>query len=323
MKYLITGGAGFIGSHLAENLLSMGHHVCILDDLSSGVIGNVIEMEENSKFSCVIDSVENRVTVENLVKECDVVFHLAAAVGVNKIIDEPTKTIQTNIIGTEVVLHYANKYRKKILITSTSEVYGKSTEEAFSEYGDSIIGPSYKRRWAYATSKLLDEFLALAYWHETRLPVFIVRLFNTVGPKQTGRYGMVIPRLVKQSLANEDITVYGTGKQTRCFTYVKDVVDILIKVVNSPHAMGEVFNIGSNEEISIENLAMLIKKKTGSSSSIKYISYEEAYGKYFEDMDRRFPDLTKLRRVIGSEPRSKLDDILDNVIAYMKESAIG
>jgi len=318
MRALITGGAGFIGSHLSEALLEKGHEVFVLDNLSTGSIGNIAHLKDGHRFHYTIDSVTNEPILAELVDQSDVVFHLAAAVGVKLIVEQPVNTIETNVHGTEVVLKHANKKKKLVLIASTSEVYGKSAEVPFSETADLVLGPSVKHRWAYACSKLIDEFLALAYWKEKKLPVIIVRLFNTVGPRQTGRYGMVIPTFVRQALANQPITVYGDGTQSRSFTYVGDVVEGLISLVEEPRAVGEVFNIGNGEEITIGALAERVKALADSRSSIVNIPYDQAYEEGFEDMPRRVPDIRKIGALVGYEPRVHLDEILRKVIDYFR-----
>ena len=318
MRALITGGAGFIGSHLSEALLEKGHEVFVLDNLSTGSIGNIAHLKDGHRFHYTIDSVTNEPILAELVDQSDVVFHLAAAVGVKLIVEQPVNTIETNVHGTEVVLKHANKKKKLVLIASTSEVYGKSAEVPFSETADLVLGPSVKHRWAYACSKLIDEFLALAYWKEKKLPVIIVRLFNTVGPRQTGRYGMVIPAFVRQALANQPITVYGDGTQSRSFTYVGDVVEGLISLVEEPRAVGEVFNIGNGEEITIGALAERVKALALSRSSIVNIPYDQAYEEGFEDMPRRVPDIRKIGALVGYEPRVNLDEILHKVIDYFR-----
>ena len=318
MRALITGGAGFIGSHLSEALLEKGHEVFVLDNLSTGSIGNIAHLKDGHRFHYTIDSVTNEPILAELVDQSDVVFHLAAAVGVKLIVEQPVNTIETNVHGTEVVLKHANKKKKLVLIASTSEVYGKSAEVPFSETADLVLGPSVKHRWAYACSKLIDEFLALAYWKEKKLPVIIVRLFNTVGPRQTGRYGMVIPTFVRQALANQPITVYGDGTQSRSFTYVGDVVEGLISLVEEPRAVGEVFNIGNGEEITIGALAERVKALADSRSSIVNIPYDQAYEEGFEDMPRRVPDIRKIGALVGYEPRVNLDEILHKVIDYFR-----
>lgn len=318
MKALITGGAGFIGSHLAEELLSNGHDVFLIDDLSTGSIDNIEHLKNHKGFKYTIDTILNTPVLAELVDKCDVVFHLAAAVGVMLIVESPVRTIETNIKGTEAVLLQANKKKKKVIIASTSEVYGKSDQKFFKENGDLILGPTTKSRWSYACSKAIDEFLALAYWKEKRLPVVITRLFNIVGPRQTGRYGMVIPRFVKQALLNKPLTVFGDGKQSRCFAHVKDAVNALIKLSQNDKAMGEVINLGSDKEITIEELAKNIKESARSKSDIRYVPYNEAYEEGFEDMKRRVPDLSKIKKLINYKPRYTLDNIINDVIDYYK-----
>ena len=319
MKALITGGAGFIGSHLSERLLQQGHQVMVLDNLSTGSIDNIAHLKTQTGFSYVIDSVTNEPLLAEMIDGSDVVFHLAAAVGVKLIVEQPVHTIETNVHGTEVVLKHANKKKKLVFIASTSEVYGKSTSVPFREGADLTLGPTTKHRWAYACSKMIDEFLALAYWKEKKLPVVIVRLFNTVGPRQTGQYGMVLPTFVRQALAGHPITVFGDGTQSRSFTYVGDVVGALIKLVGEPRAIGEVFNIGNMGEVSIRDLAQRVKDMTGSSSAIEFVPYDEAYEAGFEDMPRRVPDISKLRSLIGYEPTLALDDIIQIVIDHIRE----
>jgi UDP-glucose 4-epimerase len=319
MKAFLTGGAGFIGSHLAERLLDRGHEVLVLDNLSTGSIDNISHLKGSPRFSYVVDSVTNEPLLAEMTDRCDVVFHLAAAVGVKLIVEQPVHTIETNVHGTEVVLKHAAKKRKLVVIASTSEVYGKSVDVPFRESADLVLGPSEKHRWAYACSKLIDEFLALAYWKEKKLPVVIVRLFNTVGPRQTGQYGMVLPTFVRQALAGEPITVFGDGTQSRSFTYVGDVVDALVALALEPRAIGQVFNIGNRGEISIRELAERVKTMTGSRSPIHFVPYDEAYEAGFEDMPRRVPDISKLAQLIGYEPKIGLDDILSRVIAHMRE----
>ncbi len=316
MRVLITGGAGFIGSHLSDAYLERGDEVYVLDDLSTGSIENISHLKKNPRFHYTIDSVHSLPVVAELVDQCDVVFHLAAAVGVKLIVESPVRTIETNVHGTEVVLAQANKKKKKVLIASTSEVYGLSAEVPFREDGNLVMGATTKGRWSYACSKAIDEFLALAYWREKKLPTVVVRLFNTVGPRQTGQYGMVIPTFVKQSLAGRPITVYGDGQQTRCFGYVGDVVGALVKLMDEPSAVGEVFNIGSNEEVSILELARRVKELTKSDSEILFVPYDEAYEEGFEDMPRRVPDITKIGARVGFRPEMKLDGILEKVIGY-------
>jgi UDP-glucose 4-epimerase len=315
MRYLITGGAGFIGSHLAERLLDDGHDVLVLDDLSTGRYENVAPFEGRREFELRVGSVTEPGFVEACVTECQAVFHLASAVGVRLVVEQPVKTIETIVNGTDVVLRAAARYRRPVLITSTSEVYGKSEKVPFAEGDDCVMGPTHTRRWAYACAKALDEFLALAHWHESRLPVVIARLFNTVGPRQTGRYGMVIPRFVAQALAGEPITVFGDGKQTRCFAHVADVVGALVKVIAHPEARGQVFNVGNDEEVTILSLAERVRSLTGGKSPIRTVPYSEAYTAGFEDMIRRVPDLTKIRRLIGYRPTRDLDQILAAVLS--------
>jgi UDP-glucose 4-epimerase len=318
VKALITGGAGFIGSHLAERLLEDGHEVMVLDNLSTGSIDNITHLKGRSGFSYTIESVTNESLLAELIDRSDVVFHLAAAVGVKLIVEQPVHTIETNVHGTEVVLKHANKKKKLVFIASTSEVYGKSTDVPFREAADLVLGPSAKHRWAYACSKLIDEFLALAYWKEKKLPVVIVRLFNTVGPRQTGQYGMVVPTFVRQALAGQPITVFGDGTQQRSFTYVGDVVEALVRLAADKRAIGEVFNIGNMGEITIADLAARVKAMTGSCSPIHYIPYDQAYEEGFEDMPRRVPDISKIREFVGYEPKVQLDEILRTVIEYMR-----
>ena len=316
MRALITGGAGFIGSHLAEALLDGGHQVLVLDNLSTGSIDNVAHLKGRDGFEYWIDSVDNEPLLAELIDRSDVVFHLAAAVGVKLIVEQPVHTIETNVHGTEVVLKHANKKKKLVVVASTSEVYGKSNDVPFREDSDLVMGPTPKHRWAYACSKAIDEFLALAYWKERKLPVIIVRFFNTVGPRQTGRYGMVIPNFVRQALASEPITVFGDGQQSRSFCHVADVVGALMKLVVEPASVGQVINIGNTQEVTIAKLAERVRELTGSTSSIKYVPYDEAYESGFEDMPRRVPDLTKVRILVGYQPRFTLDDILRQVIDF-------
>ena len=316
MRVLITGGAGFIGSHLADAYLERGDHVCVIDDLSTGRIENIQHLKGHSHFQYNIDTLHNKPLTAELVDQCDVVFHLAAAVGVKLIVESPVRTIETNVSGTEVVLSIANKKKKKVLVASTSEVYGLSTDVPFREDGNLVMGATTKGRWSYACSKAIDEFLALAYWREKKLPTVVVRLFNTVGPRQTGQYGMVIPTFVKQALAGRPITVYGDGKQSRCFGYVGDVVGALIQLMENPAAVGNVFNIGSNEEITILELAQRVKELTRSQSEIVFVPYDEAYEEGFEDMPRRVPDISKVKNFTGFQPKMSLDGILQTVIDY-------
>jgi len=316
MRALITGGAGFVGSHLADRLLGGGHEVFILDNLSTGSMDNIAHLKDHPKFHYTIDDVTNEGVLAELIDQADAVFHLAAAVGVKLIVEAPVHTIETNVHGTEVVLKHANKKKKLVVIASTSEVYGKSVDVPFREDADLVMGPTLKHRWAYACSKAIDEFLALAYWKEKKLPVIIVRLFNTVGPRQTGRYGMVIPNFVRQAMAGQPITVYGDGTQSRSFTYVGDVVDALVKLVEEPRAVGQVFNVGNPDEITIADLAEKIRKMTGSSSPITFIPYDQAYEAGFEDMPRRVPDIAKIQALVGFRPTVQLDDILSSIIEY-------
>ena len=320
MRALITGGAGFIGSHLAEALLKRGDEVAVIDDLSTGSIENIEPLKTHAGFSYVIETIQSRPVMAELVDAADVVFHLAAAVGVRLIIESPVRTIETNIKGTELVLELAAKKRKRVLIASTSEVYGKTNALPFAEDADTVLGATTKSRWSYACSKAIDEFLALAYWREHKVPVVIVRLFNTVGPRQTGRYGMVIPNFVKQALEGKPITVFGDGNQSRCFTWVGDAVTALIDLMQQPDAVGQVFNVGSDHEVSIADLAHTIKQMTGSSSPIVFVPYEEAYEQGFEDMRRRVPDLGKIRHLIGYEPSVALPKILSEIIEYHRGS---
>lgn len=316
MRVLITGGAGFIGSHLAEALIEAGHQVMVIDDLSTGSFDNIAHLKGQAGFRYTIDTVLNEPILAELVDQCDVVYHLAAAVGVRLIVEAPVRTLETNVHGTEVVLKAAAKKQRLVVVASTSEVYGKSDAVPFREDGDIALGSTVKHRWAYACSKALDEFLALAYWKEKRLPVIIVRFFNTVGPRQTGRYGMVVPNFVRQALAGEPITVFGDGKQTRCFTYVGDVVGALTAVVAREEAHGNVYNVGNTEEVSIYALAERVKALTKSASPIVTIPYDQAYESGFEDMPRRVPDLTKIHALIGYEAQVPLDEILRRVIEY-------
>ena len=319
MRVLITGGAGFIGSHLAERLLAERHEVFAIDNLSTGSIDNIAALKSHSCFSYVIDSITNEPLLAEMIDRSDVVFHLAAAVGVKLIVEQPVHTIETNVHGTEVVLKHANKKKKLVFIASTSEVYGKSTVVPFRESADLVLGPTDKHRWAYACSKLIDEFLALAYWKEKRLPVVVVRLFNTVGPRQTGQYGMVLPSFVRQALAGKPITVFGDGTQSRSFTYVGDVVDALVKLAAEPRAVGGVFNIGNTGEVTIQALAERVKEMTGSSSPIQLVPYDQAYEAGFEDMPRRVPDITKLRELIGYEPKVGLDEMIRIVVEHIRQ----
>jgi UDP-glucose 4-epimerase len=318
VKALITGGAGFVGSHLAERLLADGYDVLVLDDLSTGSIENIVHLKQTPGFSYEVDSVTNEPLLAEMIDQSDVVFHLAAAVGVKLIVERPVHTLETNVHGTEVVLKHANKKKKLVVIASTSEVYGKSTDVPFREAADLVLGPTAKHRWAYACSKLIDEFLALAYWKEKRLPVVIVRLFNTVGPRQTGQYGMVLPTFVRQALTGQPLTVFGDGTQSRSFSYVGDVVDALARLALEPRAVGDVFNIGSTSEVTIRDLAVRVKKMTNSDSPIQTIPYDVAYEAGFEDMPRRVPDISKIQSLIGFQPKMGLDDIILTVIEHMR-----
>ncbi|MGQ9504973.1 MAG: GDP-mannose 4,6-dehydratase [Thermogutta sp.] len=319
MRILITGGAGFIGSHLCDILIASGHSVTVMDDFSTGRHENIAHLEGHPLFTIVCADIADEGIVRDCVAGADRVYHLASAVGVRLIVEQPVRTIETIVHGTSVIMKACSRYRKPVLITSTSEVYGKSNKVPFAEDDDLVIGPSYRRRWGYACSKALDEFLAMAYWHHSRMPVVIARLFNTVGPRQTGQYGMVLPRFVQQALKEEPLTVYGDGSQTRCFCHVKDVVQALVKLMELPEARGQVFNIGNNEEVSIRELAERVVRATGSRSPIKYVPFEEAYGADFEDMRRRVPDLSKIRKAIGYQPRYSLDDIIRDIVAYYSQ----
>jgi UDP-glucose 4-epimerase len=321
VRALITGGAGFIGSHLAEALLANGDTVIVIDNLSTGSIDNIMHLKGRDGFEYFIESVDNEPFLAELIDRSDVVFHFAAAVGVKLIVEQPVYTIETNIHGTEVVLKHANKKKKLVVIASTSEVYGKSEDVPFREDSDLVMGPTPKHRWAYACSKAIDEFLALAYWKERKLPVIIVRFFNTVGPRQTGQYGMVIPNFVQQALAGKPITVFGDGSQSRSFTHVADVVGALLKLTREPKAIGQVINLGNVQEITIKALAERVRELSGSKSPITLIPYDEAYESGFEDMPRRVPDLSKAEAMIGYKPRYSLEDILTQVIAYFRQKS--
>jgi UDP-glucose 4-epimerase len=321
LRVLITGGAGFIGSHLSEAYLQRGDEVFVIDDLSTGSIENIRHLKDNPRFHYTIDNINNHPVTAELVDQCDVVFHLAAAVGVKLIVESPVRTIENNVHGTEVVLSLANKKKKKVLVASTSEVYGLSAEVPFREDGNLVMGATTKGRWSYACSKAIDEFLALAYWREKKLPTIVVRLFNTVGPRQTGQYGMVIPTFVRQALAGRPITVYGSGKQSRCFCYVGDVVGALVKLMDADDSVGEVFNIGSTQEISIVDLAKRVKELTRSESEIVFVPYDEAYEEGFEDMPRRIPDTAKVNKLVGFKPEKQLDEILQAVIEFHSDSS--
>ena len=322
MKILITGGAGFVGSHLADKFIGQGHEITVIDDLSTGRYSNVEHLEGNPNFRLIIDTVLNADLMEELIRETDRVFHMASAVGVRLIMEQPVKTIETIFHGTDVVLKYCSRYRKRVLIPSTSEVYGKGASIPFREEDDLLTGATDKHRWAYACAKTLDEFLALAHWKETRLPVVVVRLFNTVGPRQTGQYGMVVPRFVHSAIKNEPITVFGDGTQQRCFGHVLDVVEGLSKLLESPQCFGQVINLGNDEEVSILGLAEKAIELTGSKSEIRYIPYEEAYGDGFEDMRRRVPGLEKAKKLIGYQPTRSLADIINDVAAEAETRAV-
>jgi UDP-glucose 4-epimerase len=323
VRYLITGGAGFIGSHLAERLLADGEgRVSVIDDLSTGSIENIAHLRGSPRFHHVIASIDEKSLLAELVDDADVVVHLAAAVGVRLIVESPVRTIETNVHGTELVLELANKKKKRVIVASTSEVYGKSNRVPFTEEDDLLLGAPTKGRWSYACSKAIDEFLAIAYWREKKLPITIVRLFNTVGPRQTGRYGMVIPSLVKQALMEQPLTVFGDGEQSRCFCHVRDVVEALFALIHDPGAIGEIFNVGSDQEITINALAERIRAMSESRSPIVHLSYDQAYADGFEDMRRRVPDLTKLRRLTGHTPRHGIDEILRDVIESIRNGRV-
>jgi UDP-glucose 4-epimerase len=321
LRFLITGGAGFIGSHLAERLLQRSDTVVLLDNLSTGSMENIRHLKSSERMSYHLDSIENRQLLAELVDDADVIVHLAAAVGVKLIVESPVRTIETNVNGTQLILEAACKKRKLVLTASTSEVYGKNTNVPFHEDADLVLGPTTKGRWSYAASKALDEFLALSYWKEKKLPVIVVRLFNTVGPRQTGRYGMVLPNFVKAALDGKPISVYGNGQQSRCFCDVRDTIEALIRLIDSPRAVGEVVNVGNTEEISIEALARLVKERTHSSSPIEFIPYDRAYEPGFEDMMRRIPSVDKLEAFTGFRPQTPLNEIIDRVTAYFKSKS--
>ena len=319
MKILITGGAGFVGSHLDDKLIGDGHEITVIDDLSTGRYSNVEHLEGRDNFRLIIDTVLNEKLMEELIRETDRVFHMASAVGVKLIMEHPVKTIETIFRGTDVVLGFCSRYRKRVLVPSTSEVYGKGASVPFREDDDLLTGSTDKHRWAYACAKTLDEFLALAHWKETRLQVVVVRLFNTVGPRQTGQYGMVVPNFVKSAIRNEPLTVHGDGSQSRCFGHVFDVVEGLTKAMESPECFGQVINLGNHEEVTIKGLAEKAIEMTGSTSEIRYIPYDEAYGEGFEDMQRRVPSLEKAQRLIGYQPTRKLEDIINDVADQFRE----
>jgi len=323
LHYLITGGAGFIGSHLAEWLLDRGDRVILLDNLSTGSIENIRHLKSCDRMQYHLDNIENRQLLAELVDDADVIVHLAAAVGVKLIVESPVKTIETNVNGTQLILEAACKKKKLVLTASTSEVYGKNTNVPFREDADLVLGPTTKGRWSYAASKALDEFLALSYWKEKKLPVIVARLFNTVGPRQTGRYGMVLPNFVKSALEHSAITVYGSGKQSRCFCDVRDTTEGLIRLMDSRRAIGEVVNVGNTEEITIEDLAYRVKERTCSSSPIEYIPYDQAYEPGFEDMMRRVPSVEKLYALTGFCPHTSLNEIIDRVAAFFQQKTEG
>jgi len=316
MNILVTGGAGFMGSHLAEAWLEKGTEVTVIDNLSTGKIENIAPLEKNEKFHFIKGSIKDKEIIEKLVKKADIIYHLAAVVGVKLVVQKPIETIETNIEGTSIILNLANKYKKRIIIASSSEIYGKNEEIPLKESSDRLMGPTYISRWCYACSKAIDEFLALAYHEKYGLPVTIIRFFNTVGPRQTEHYGMVIPTFIKQALSNKPITIYGNGEQTRCFAYVKDVVKCLIGLTEKKEAEGEIFNIGSEEEINIKELAEKIKEMTKSKSELKYTPYEEVFKTSFEDIKRRVPDTSKLKKILGFAPEKKIDETLKIMIDF-------
>ena len=319
MRYLITGGAGFIGSHLAERLLEKGEQVVLLDNLSTGSMENIRHLKGSDRLDYHLDGIENRQVLAELVDDADIIVHLAAAVGVKLIVESPVRTIETNVNGTQMILEAASKKKKLVLIASTSEVYGKNTNVPFHEDADLVLGATTKGRWSYAASKALDEFLALSYWKEKKQPVIVVRFFNTVGPRQTGRYGMVLPNFVKRALDGEPIEVYGNGQQSRCFCDVRDTVEALLRLMPLERAVGEVINIGNTEEVTMENLAKIVKHRTGSASPIQFVPYDKAYEPGFEDMMRRVPSIEKLHAMTGFRPQTNLADIIDRVSAYFRQ----
>ncbi len=323
MRYLITGGAGFIGSHLAERLLDRGDRVVLLDNLSTGSVENIRHLKSSGRMQYHLDNIENRQLLAELVDDADVIVHLAAAVGVKLIVESPVKTIETNVNGTQLILEAACKKKKLVLAASTSEVYGKNTNVPFQEDADLVLGSTTKGRWSYAASKALDEFLAISYWKEKKLPVIVARLFNTVGPRQIGRYGMVLPNFVKSALDNTTISVYGNGKQSRCFCDVRDTVEGVIRLMDSERAIGEVVNVGNTEEITMEGLAHRVKERTGSSSPIEYVPYDRAYEPGFEDMMRRVPSVEKLHALTGFRPHTPLNEIIDRVAAFFRQKTEG
>jgi nucleoside-diphosphate-sugar epimerase len=321
-KILVTGGAGFIGSHLGELLVHNGHTVVAIDNLSTGKLDNIVHLLPMPAFQFVRESITNSQVLDRLTSEADIIIHLAAVVGVKLIVEDPVNTIATNIMGTEAVLTTANRYGCKVMLASTSEVYGKGSKVPFNEEDDCVMGPTSHSRWSYATSKAIDEFLGLAYYRQFKLPVVVMRFFNTVGPRQTGQYGMVVPRFVRQALANEPITIYGDGKQSRCFADVADIISAIYKLSSHPAAVGQVFNVGATEEVTIRELAERIIAATGSQSKIIYVPYEEAYAPGFEDMRRRMPDLTKVHQLIGYEPSFTLNDTLMRVIDFERQQLV-